>query len=392
MDEFRHSEMKSESRPAPALDFLILCFALAGVGINLILLVRRYSDAAAGIAGCGGGSCDEVLASRWSVVFGIPVAGFGVLVYAAVLVAVIAGRRRWLPWLLGIIAGAAIWLVFVQAVLLGIFCLWCLVGHGIGLVVLGLGSMRLSVCPPMVGTFRTLTRSLAVTFVGIGLMQVYGRIPDGHRLEDTSGVSASVPVQSRGGGRKITFNRGRKSYDVSTLPRLGPMDAPHVMVEYFDYQCAACQKMAAYLAALAAKHPQQVALLLLPVPLDGACNRHATPAAQHPGSCEISRIALAVWRIKPEAFPWFHKALIADPSLESARRLAINLMSPEQLATALADSWIDDLIQADLADWREFSTSNDKLPKLLIRDTRILHGLPSGEADFIRVMEKELGL
>ena len=34
----------------------------------------------------------------------------------------------------------------------------------------------------------------------------------------------------------------------------------------------------------------------------------------------------------------------------------------------------------------------DKLPKLLIKDSRLVHGLPSGEDDFIRVMEKELGL
>lgn len=384
--------MKSECRSNPTLDLLILCFALAGLGTNLILLVRRYSDAAAGIAGCGGGSCDEVLASRWAVVFGIPATGFGVLVYVAVMVAVIAGFRRWLPPLLGIIAGAAFWFTFVQAVLLGKFCLWCLAGHGIGLVVLGLGSMRLCAFPPLVGAFRILTWSGAVTFVGIGLMQVYGPVPDAHRVEDAGTVSSQAPVQMRGDGRKVSFNGGRKSYHVSTLPRLGPVDAPHVMVEYFDYQCAACQKMAGYLVALAAKHPQQVAFLLLPVPLDGACNRHVTPANQHPGSCEISRIALAVWRTKPEAFAAIHKALMADPSPESARRLAMELMSPEELTTSLADPWIDELIQADLSDWRDFSESNDKLPKLLIRDTRILHGLPSGEADFIRVMEKELEL
>jgi uncharacterized membrane protein len=384
--------MKSESRSNPGLDFLILCFALAGLGINLILLVRRYSDAAAGIAGCGGGSCDEVLASRWAVIFGLPVAGFGVLVYLGVMVAVMAGFRRWLPLLLGMIAGAALWFVFVQAVLLGTFCPWCLAGHAVGFVVLGLGSIKWSASPSLAGTFKTMICSVGFAFVGIGLLQVYGPIPDTHRMEDAGMVSSSAPVHMRGEGRKVSFNGGRKSYDVSTLPRLGQADAPHVMVEYFDYQCAACQKMAGYLAALATKHPRQVAILVLPVPLDGACNRHVTSANQHPGSCEIARTALAVWRTHPEAFPSFHKALMADPSAESARRLAMELMSPKQLATSLADPWIDELIQADLSDWWEFSSSNDKLPKLLIRDTRILHGLPSGEEDFIRVMEKELGV
>ena len=42
--------------------------------------------------------------------------------------------------------------------------------------------------------------------------------------------------------------------------------------------------------------------------------------------------------------------------------------------------------------WVAFSADTRNLPKLLITGKRILHGLPSGEADFIRVMEHELGL
>lgn len=63
-----------------------------------------------------------------------------------------------------------------------------------------------------------------------------------------------------------------------------------------------------------------------------------------------------------------------------------------QLETALRDPWVDELIQANIKDWVAFSAGTPKLPKLLISGTRILHGLPSGEADFIRVMEQELGL
>ena len=58
----------------------------------------------------------------------------------------------------------------------------------------------------------------------------------------------------------------------------------------------------------------------------------------------------------------------------------------------MRDPWIGRLIQADIADWVSLSGKSDKLPKLLIRDKRILHGLPSGQEDFIRVMKLELGL
>jgi hypothetical protein len=150
--------------------------------------------------------------------------------------------------------------------------------------------------------------------------------------------------------------------------------------------------MAGFLDALAARHPSDLAVLLLPVPLDETCNKHVTSGNRHPGSCEIARIALAVWRVKPEAFPVFHQTLVADPSITTARRLALEIMPRERLYSALADPWIGALLQSNISDWRQFSKSTEKLPKLLIRDQRILHGLPSGEADFIRVMEQELGL
>ena len=62
------------------------------------------------------------------------------------------------------------------------------------------------------------------------------------------------------------------------------------------------------------------------------------------------------------------------------------------LEAVLEDPWIDEVIRANVEDWIVMSRNARKLPKLLISDRRILHGLPSGEADFIRVMELELGL
>ena len=67
-------------------------------------------------------------------------------------------------------------------------------------------------------------------------------------------------------------------------------------------------------------------------------------------------------------------------------------MPPGEMFAALRDPWIDELIQADVSDCVAFSIKSKKLPKLLVSGSRILHGLPSGEADFIRVIERELGL
>ena len=72
--------------------------------------------------------------------------------------------------------------------------------------------------------------------------------------------------------------------------------------------------MSGYLSALIAKHPAEVRVLLLPVPLDHGCNpAMAATDDGHPGSCEFTRIALAVWRVKPDAFPAIHRAFLAVP-------------------------------------------------------------------------------
>ena len=101
-----------------------------------------------------------------------------------------------------------------------------------------------------------------------------------------------------------------------------------------------------------------------------------------------------MWRVKPDAFPLIHRAFLSDPPPDpvAALKLARMQVPPAELEAALRDPWLDRLLQANMADWISFSTNTRQLPKLLISEKRILHGLPSGEADFIRVMEKELGL
>jgi len=68
------------------------------------------------------------------------------------------------------------------------------------------------------------------------------------------------------------------------------------------------------------------------------------------------------------------------------------LIPQAELDAAIHDPWIDELIQANILDWVAFSDGTRKLPQLLITGKRVLHGLPSNEADFIRVLERELGL
>ena len=364
-----------------SVDRFTALLSLGGLLINLLLLYWKLTDTSGNIAGCGGGGCDAALGSRWGQVLGVPVSAAGALTYLILFGALLWDRRGIAAACYAAVLGAMLWFVFVQAVLLGHFCPWCMAAHGLGLVIgicglLAIPRDRLVARGIQAGVFAILS---------LALIQVYGPAPAGYQIE----------TRPTSPGREVSFAGGHRSYDTSTLPRLGPVNAPHVMVEYFDYRCPACRTMSGYLDALLRKYPEKITVLLLPVPLEHACNSAMTSAEEgHPGSCAIARIALAVWRAKSDVFPGFHRALLAEPppSEAVALEMARAIVPAAELENALNDPWIESALRAQVLDWSVLSSQTRKLPKLIIRDKRILHGLPSGEADFIRVLEQELGL
>jgi hypothetical protein len=151
--------------------------------------------------------------------------------------------------------------------------------------------------------------------------------------------------------------------------------------------------MQEFLNALLAKHPAELCLIVLPLPLERSCNPLMGPDdAEFPGSCKLTQLALAVWRKQPAAFAEFHQLLLAGADEGEARNAALELMSPQELTVAMRDAWIDELIAANVRDWAALSASNKKLPKLLIGGGGLIHGLPSGKAGFIKEVERVLGL
>ena len=383
--------------PATRLGVMFV-LALAGLGVNLLLLIPARLDEASTLAGCGPGSgCDAVLGSSWSQVLGMPVTVPGVLIYALLLLALTRAGRPLLAPVLGVIFAAAIWFITVQALLIQAFCPWCMVAHVIGITLTALG------LPHAARTCGSWKRA-GVTFAAVGLagaltliaLQVFGPQPETHRVSEIVGetredVGMMEDAHSAGDGRLAVFFDGRKGYRIDELPHLGRADATHVIIEYFDYACAACRTMGGFLEGLVAAYPDDICVILLPVPLDPACNDSMPPLEPgHPGACELARAAMAVWRASRENFHAFHKAVLAEPVAENATMLAQALLP--DAATAMQDPWITSIIDTNINDWHVISADNPKLPKLVIGNRRILHGFPPTEAEFIRVMAGELGL
>jgi len=382
--------MNAEPRDAPVrgLSIGIVVCALAGLGVNLLMFAKHWADF--GIAGCGGGSaCDEILESRWSQIFGVPVTAIGAVVYLALIFALTRHGRMLLVPLLGCLAASVLWFVFVQSIFLGKFCPWCMAAHGIGLMTILIGWM-LSRLQATSGFAMATT----LAFFALSLSQLYGPLPTTHRIDELAeSTKQGDPIHSRGEGRKVNFDGGKRTYNVSQLPHLGSDRATHVIVEYFDYQCAACLVMRGYLSSLVKKHPAEVCVVLLPVPLESQCNPFLrADQPQHPGSCERAKLALAVWQHQPASFAEFHEVAMSAESLGELRNLAEKILGSDRTKAAQREPWSLELISANLADWRALSTSSERLPKLLITGKRILQGLPPSEEEFIRVIEKELRL
>lgn len=120
----------------------IRVLSLVACGIAVFLFTQ--SSSTAGLVGCGEG-CDEALASRWSVWFGVPVSLFGAVAYAGVFVSsLLVGRRnlaldalgwRGLELFVPLTVGAAVWFVGLQATGATGWCHYCLAVHACGALI-----------------------------------------------------------------------------------------------------------------------------------------------------------------------------------------------------------------------------------------------------------------
>ena len=117
-------------------------FLIVATGLAIYLTVVALSQGSA--AGCEeGSSCDSVLNSKWSKIFGVPVGIFGGVAYLALLGESFTARHRALRIFLAVsILGGALWFSIVQGFILHTFCPWCCTTHvvaAIGAILVLLG-------------------------------------------------------------------------------------------------------------------------------------------------------------------------------------------------------------------------------------------------------------
>jgi uncharacterized membrane protein len=362
--------------------WLLRLLALAGLAISVYLLTLKLTGRIDGLAGCGAGSgCDNVLGSRWSQFFHIPVTGLAAGMYAGLLLATWRPTRPVYAGLAICFAGAALWFYSILIFALKAFCPWCATAHLIGLTCAVLLTLTLRKQKSIGGKIHLGIIGGIVAMLIFVFGQVYGPIPDTHAIstESVAQEDRDASVHARGEGRVVSLLDDKKFYNTSTLPHLGSSDAPHVIVEYFDWTCEACSEMHEDLKMVAGKHPGKFCMILLPVPLNRACNEFFPPGIEdHEGTCELARLGLAAWRAMPEAFPEVHDVLFTRPVLppEIAEIAVAQIVGEEALAAALKDPWIEEILTANTNDFRQMSSKTVKMPKLVVSRNKCSTGSP----------------
>ena len=378
--------------------WLLRLLALAGLAISLYLFVLKLTGRIDYLVGCGAGSgCDNVLGSRWSQWFHLPVTGLAAGMYAALLLATWRPSRPVYAGLAICFAGAALWFYAILIFELKAFCPWCATAHLIGLGCAVLLALTLRTQKSIGGKTPHGIIGGIVAILVLILGQLYGPVPDTHALstESFEPEDRATAIHARGDGRVVPFFGERKFYNTHALPHLGPADAPHVAVKYFDWTCESCGDMHEDLKMVAAKHPGKFCLIMLPVPLNRACNEFFPPGIEdHEGACELARLGLAAWRALPEAYPDVHDVLFTRPVLppEIAEIAVAQIVGEEALATALSDPWIDELLAANTNDFRQMSSKTIKMPKLLIGREHIVHGITKSPEALLETLEQEFQL
>jgi uncharacterized membrane protein len=350
------------------------------------------------LVGCGEGSgCEEVLQTRFSKSFGIPVSFGALAVYGSIFALtfrIAPGQTKgWLPLaFLSVLASlSGLWFVGLQIFKIHAYCKYCTAIHFCGLIITFFVLKNLPIQKeekPEKSKKKKASQPSGIPasrFVNAGILAVivvavlaFGQMNSGStdqtKLPNGPGeIGTSFPMKT------VRMAKGMLPVNVGEYPTLGSMDAKYFVAHLFDYTCPACRKLHPDLIAAHQPNQQNVALTLIPMPLDAECNPGVQQTAfTHLNACTYARIGLAVWRSKPEAYLAYDHFIFSGeypPGPEQATAFASQLVGQDLLTRALADPHLDEMLRAGISMFYSNALERKVLPILMTPD-RIIYGIP----------------
>ena len=208
---------------------------------------------------------------------------------------------------------------------------------------------------------------------------------------DDNPSNAAKPRQAAKARRFVELNGGVIKLDVTQWPIAGSTESKFIFVEMFDYSCPHCRHTHVAIKEASKTLNNDVAVIALPVPLNAACN----PAIQVTDpkfneSCDIAKLAVAVWRVDPAVFTEFHHWMMsteAAPTLTEARAKAESLTDAEKLNAELATEIPQKYIAQTSELYRRVGSGN--VPKLIFPATSIVGEFTSGDG-LVQVIKQQI--
>lgn len=121
-------------------------------------------------------------------------------------------------------------------------------------------------------------------------------------------------------------------------PVMGPEDAPVTLVEFFDYRCGYCRRVAPEVKVVAEE--ENVRVVFKEFPILG------------PESMTAARVSLATWDVAPEAYPDLHDALMSVPGQLTEDRIYTVVeeqgLDVERIRDAASDPTVEERIEANM--------------------------------------------
>jgi hypothetical protein len=154
------------------------------------------------------------------------------------------------------------------------------------------------------------------------------------------------------------------------------------------------------LDAAVRRYNGKLAFVLCPAPLNTRCNPYIPrDVDEFKDSCELAKIALAVWVARREAFPAFEQWMFSLESgdfwrprgPEAAKAKAIELVGQAKFDAALADPWIDRYLQTSVRIYGGTVQGGNAVPKLIFGSRWVIPE-PYDADDLVLILQNSLAV
>ena len=300
-------------------------------------------------------NCDLVNTSSYAEMAGVPIAVIGAAFYLAItLVAGMAlndpEKYPNAPVLITLFSIPAVvyggFLAWASTQI-GAWCLFCISTYGFSLILLASGILGVRQGAPLgerIGSTLAGSgdRSMSTFVLGglacFALLMLTCGGPDAAEQVAEADIT-DLYAQPSG---TVTLNGNEPIY--------GKVDAPITVLEWADFECPHCGRVAPQLKALAQKYPDDVRLVYRNYPLDQACNANVGP--MHSNSCHAARASVCAqeqgkaWELNAKMFANQSYLAVSD-ILFMSKEIGID---PGLLATCMDSELAYSRVARDVAD------------------------------------------